>query len=114
MKWIFRTLGIAALVVLGFLVFGYITMYLWNWIMPYLFHLPTIDFYMAIGLVVLSKILFGGMRMRGGGGHWGYRKYWKAKWDNMTPDEREKFKSEFAEKCRHKWGRVEVKVEKTE
>ncbi len=66
MKWIFRILGIAALVAMGFVLFGYVTMYLWNWIMPYLFHLPTIDFYMAIGMVVLSKILFGGMRMRGG------------------------------------------------
>jgi Ca2+/H+ antiporter, TMEM165/GDT1 family len=111
MKWIFRGLGIAAIVVLAFFLFGYVTMYLWNWLMPYLFHLPEITFKMAIGLVILSKILFGGFR-GGRGGHWGRRKYWKAKWESMTPEEREQFKTTFAERCRHKWGRVEVKVEK--
>jgi hypothetical protein len=113
MRWILKIIGVLALVALAITVFGYVTMHLWNWIMVYLFHLPTIDFGMAIGLVILSKILFGGMRMRGGR-HWGYRKYWKAKWDNMTPEEREKYKAEFAQRCRHKWGNVEVKVEKGE
>lgn len=98
--------------VVGFLLFGYVTMYLWNWIMPYLFHLPVIDFPMAIGLVVLSKILFGGFKGRAHGGRWGQRKFWRAKWESMTPEEREQFKTQFAERCRHKWGRVEVKVEK--
>lgn len=113
MKWILKVIGICVVVALAFVLFGYVTMYLWNWLMPYLFHLPTIDFYMAIGLVVLSKILFGGMHMRGGR-HWGYRKYWKAKWASMTPEEREKFKTEFAQKCRHRWGSAEIKVEKSE
>jgi len=113
MKWIFKMIGICVVLALAFVVFGYVTMYLWNWLMPYLFHLPTIDFYMAIGLVLLSKILFGGMRMRGGR-HWGYRKYWKAKMAGMTPEEREKFKMEFAQKCRHRWGSADIKIEKSE
>jgi hypothetical protein len=57
---------IAAAVILGigaagglFILFGHIVMWLWNWIMPYLFQLPTIDFWMAWGIVVLSMILFG-------------------------------------------------------
>jgi hypothetical protein len=104
MKMILRGLGIAALFVVAFVVFGYVTMYLWNWLMPYLFHLPIIDFKMAMGLVLLSKILFGGMHMRGNGG-WGQRKYWKAKWQSMTPEEREKFKEDFAVRCKHKWGK---------
>ena len=111
MKWIFRGLGILALFVAAFFLFGFVTMYLWNEIMPYLFHLPTIDFRMAIGLVILSKILFGGMRMRaGGGGGWGQKKFWKAKWESMTPEEREKFKTDFAMRCKHKWGK-EPKIE---
>ena len=106
MKWIFRGLGIFALFVAAFFLFGFVTMYLWNEIMPYLFHLPTIDFRMAIGLVILSKILFGGIRMRGsGGGGWGQKKFWKAKWESMTPEEREKFKNDFAVRCKHKWGK---------
>lgn len=115
MKWIFKIIGGIFLFCLAIVLFGYVTMYLWNWIMPYLFHLPEVSFYMAIGLVILSKILFGGMRMRGGHGCWGHKAYyWKAKWSNMTPEEREKFKSEFAERCRHKWGSAEPKTEKGE
>jgi hypothetical protein len=110
MKWIFRGLGIVALFVVGFLAFGYVTMELWNWLMPYLFHLPVIDFKMAVGLVLLSKILFGSVQMRGNGG-WGQRKYWKAKWQSMTPEEREKFKSEFAVRCKSKWGKAEYRPE---
>jgi hypothetical protein len=112
MKWILRGLGIAALVVLAFFAFGYVTMYLWNWLMPYLFHLPEITFGMAIGLIILSKILFGGMRGRGG--HWGGGRYWKARWNNMTPEEREQFKAKFAQRCQSRWGSAEVKVEKSE
>lgn len=100
------------IVILALFLFGAITMYLWNWLMPELFHLPYINYYQAFGLVLLSKILFGGFRMRGGG--WGHRKYWRAKWESMTPDEREKFKNEFAERCRSKWGKVEIKVEQGE
>ena len=110
MKWIFRGLGIFALFVLAFILFGYVTMYLWNWLMPDLFNLKTIDFAQAMGLVILSKILFGGMRMRGSGG-WRQRKLWKAKWESLTPEEREQFKTEFAVRCKHKWGKAEAKAE---
>jgi hypothetical protein len=110
MKWIFRGLGIFALFVLAFVLFGYVTMYLWNQLMPVLFHLPVINFAQAIGLVILSKILFGGMRMRSGGG-WGHRKYWKAKWESMPPEDRDKFKAEFAMRCKHKWGKAEPNAE---
>lgn len=107
MKWILKIVGGFILFALAIAAFGYITMYLWNWIMPYLFQLPVIDFYMAIGLVILSKILFGGIRVREGK-RWGSGKYWKAKMDCMTPEDREKFKSEFATRCRSKWGGGDV------
>lgn len=41
------------------LLFGYPVMLLWNWIMPDLFKLPLITFWQAVGLVVLSRLLFG-------------------------------------------------------
>ena len=111
MKWIFKGIGVLALIGLAVYLFGYGTMWLWNYTMPELFHLPIIDFYHALALLLLSKILFGGCRGRG---HWGRGKMWKAKWEGMTPDEREQFKAKFAERCNRKWGRVEVKVERTE
>ena len=44
----------------GALVFGFVTMHLWNWLMPAIFGLKTITFLQALGLLVLGKILFGG------------------------------------------------------
>jgi len=38
--------------------FGFVIMWLWNWLMPDLFGLPEIRFWQAWGLVVLSHILF--------------------------------------------------------
>lgn len=40
------------------LLFGFILMWLWNWLMPDIFGLPIITFWQAWGLVVLSHILF--------------------------------------------------------
>jgi hypothetical protein len=103
---ILKVIGGLALFALAILLFGFGTMYLWNWIMPYLFHLPVIDFYMAIGMVLLSKILFGSIRVKNGG--WGQRRFWKAKWESMSDDDREKFKQDFAERCRKKWGKGDL------
>ena len=112
MNYFLKGLGIFVLVVLAFFALGFLTMHLWNWLMPYLFHLPTIDFYMAIGLVVLSKILLGGIRFKGDGSGWGKRQLWKAKWESMSEEDRDKFKQQFAERCKHRWGKVEINIEK--
>ena len=37
---------------------AWVVMSLWNWLMPYLFGLPEINFWMAFGLMVLVSILF--------------------------------------------------------
>jgi hypothetical protein len=50
-------LGVLFAAVMG-LVFGVIVMCLWNWLMPALFGLPTVGFWQAWGLVILSHILF--------------------------------------------------------
>ncbi|RRQ49834.1 hypothetical protein DZC72_04410 [Maribacter algicola] len=44
---------------------GYVVMYLWNWLMPYLFGIPTVGYWQAVGILLLSKIIFG---FGGGGG----------------------------------------------
>lgn len=111
MKWILRITGAFLLFALAFVLFGYVTMELWNWIMPYLFHLPSITFGMALGLVILSKILLGGIRVKAAG-PFGPRRFWKAKWESMTDEERENFKRDFAKRCNSKWGRADVQVEK--
>ena len=38
---------------------GFIVMWLWNWLMPELFGLPTLGYWQAVGLLFLAKIFFG-------------------------------------------------------
>ena len=53
------------------ILFGAVTMWLWNWLMPAIFKLPTISFWQAIGILVLSHILFKGNQFgKKGGRHW--------------------------------------------
>ena len=54
-----------------FVLFGTVTMWLWNWLMPTIFKLPTIGFWQAWGILALSHILFkGGCMKRSGKRHW--------------------------------------------
>lgn len=46
---------------------GAVTMWLWNWLMPTIFKLPTIGFWQAIGILLLSHILFRGSYFRRAG-----------------------------------------------
>jgi hypothetical protein len=113
MKWILKGICIAAVITLAILGFGYITMHLWNWLMPVLFKLPLISFSQALGLLILSKILFSGFGGKRGHRHCGHRGWggqhrggmWKKRWEekmaNMTPEQREKVKQEWS-KCG--WG----------
>ena len=41
------------------LLFGYIVMWLWNWLMPDVLGLTSITYWQAVGILALSKILFG-------------------------------------------------------
>lgn len=83
------------------LIFGEAVRYLWNWLMPTLFHLPVISFWQALGILVLSWLLFGGLRGRGHRG--GFRRNWRRRmeehWENMSPDEREKFRAWVQSRC---------------
>lgn len=51
--------GIIAITGLAIL-FGFIIMWLWNWLMPEIFGLTTLTYWQAIGLFILFKILLGG------------------------------------------------------
>jgi hypothetical protein len=47
------------LLFLGFLaLLGFVTMWLWNWLMPEIFGLTTIDYWQTWGLLLLSFIFF--------------------------------------------------------
>ncbi len=98
---ILKGIKIAAAVTFFAALFGFGTMYLWNWLVPALFHGPIISFCQAVGLLILSKILFGGFQCgMGRSGHCGRKsnhQQWKQRMEeriaNMTPEEKEKFKN---------------------
>src|SRR5262245_46706527 len=101
--WARRVALFILLAAIAILVFGGVVMLLWNNVLAQVTHVSTITFIQALGILVLAKILFGGFR-----GGWGSRRYyWKQRmrdrWNNMTPDEREKFKQEWQKRCGH-WG----------
>ncbi len=100
-----KGLWIGKFAVLGVLavgLFGWVTMSLWNWLVPALFGGPMVTFWQALGLLVLSKILFWGMgKGHHQGGPWKHY-YWRRKWNGMTPEERESFKDKMKEKWCYK------------
>lgn len=106
---LFKVLKIAVMITLFINIAGFGTMYLWNWLMPLLFKLPVISFLQAIGLLVLSKILFG--FGRGGSGRFGGRQRWQhrmqERFANMTPEEKEKFNQKMQNRCGDKFREFE-------
>ena len=64
--WILRGFKVLLFVALAATVFSFVVMWLWNWLMPVIFGLHAISFWQALGLLVLSKILFSGFRGRPG------------------------------------------------
>lgn len=77
---------------------AYGVMLLWNWLIPDLMGFGVLDYWHAVGLLVLSRVLFGSWGGRGGccsSKHgWGRHKWktrLKEKMENMTDEEKEKF-----------------------
>jgi hypothetical protein len=87
------------LMLAGAAVMGAMVMGLWNWIMPSLLTgAMTIDYWRALGLLVLCRILFGGFRGHGHGSWQEKREH--QRWQAMTPAEREQFHKHRADWCR--------------
>lgn len=94
-----KLLMFAPLAIVGMIAFiaigGTLVRLLWNGLLPPIFGLPAISFWQALGLLALSRILFGGFGMRGCGPRGFMRRR-----HEMTPEERERFR----EALRARWG----------
>lgn len=87
-KWfILAPLGFVVFITLG----GFVVMYLWNWLLPLLFGWPQVTFWQALGILALSRILFGGFGLHGGPGYSMRRRMMHKGIEHMTPEERERF-----------------------
>ena len=84
-RWFFRGF-LFVIVFIGLL--SLIVMLLWNWLMPLIFGLGNISYIEAIGLLILSKILFTGIGKRPSPYYYGRRKYWHERFEKQNPDEK--------------------------
>lgn len=101
--WILRAAKCAVLVAALLAIVSWVVMTLWNLLLPSLFALPAISFMQAAGLLLLSRILFGGLRGRGFGPGMGWRRHMHERWEQMTPEEREKLRTGLRGRC-GPWG----------
>lgn len=112
-KWMW----IAPLALIGFALFislgGYAVMSLWNWLLPPMFGWHALTFWQALGILVLSRLLFGGFAMHGGPRsrmgegfrarmrnrmHGRLEERMEEHFAAMTPDERERFRQRMRDK----------------
>lgn len=95
-KFVFALIAIVAV-----LFFGAIVMWLWNAILPEAVNnINKITYWQAVGLLVLSKILFSGFRGPGGDRKFGQAHKLREKYKNMTDEERQQFKDAWRQRCR--------------
>lgn len=108
--WIKKIVGFSLLALAGIALLTWVVMLLWNGVLAEVVPVSTVTYWQALGLLVLSKILFGGFRGKGGD----YKKRWKekmaAKLEGLSPEEREKIKEEWRNRC-NMWKRNSVEPE---
>lgn len=112
-----RKFLIAMLFITGLFLLPYIVMLLWNNILPEVIGVKTITYWQAIGIFILSKLLFGGFKT--GGKHHKMKEHFrncyenhkqhhsmkeelKDKFMNMSDEERENFRQKWKDKFQRK------------
>jgi len=101
-RWPLRAGAVIAAVIAVLALLALVVMLLWNSLVPQLFRGPPLEYWQALGLLLLSRILFGGLRRRGGWhGHWRQR-MWRERWESMTPEERAHLREHFQRRCGHR------------
>jgi hypothetical protein len=95
-RWVLKGLAFVGFVIAGLAVLSWVVMLLWNALLPGLFGAPPLRYLQAAGLLVLSRVLVGGLR--GHHGHWRHRA-WRERWESLTPEQRERLREKVARHC---------------
>jgi hypothetical protein len=100
-RWLVRIGRVLLIVLIAATVLGFIVMQLWNGLIPGLFNGPVLSFWQAVGLLLLSRILFfGGPGGRFGGGRRDrWRRRFEDRWEKMSPEERERMRERWGDRC---------------
>lgn len=109
--WLLRSLRFAFFGALFVALAGFVTMSLWNWLMPALFHGPAISLGQTFGLLLLSRLLFGGFRGGGRAGAWArQRRAWQQRMagrlDSLSPEQQEQFRQQMRSRCSMGWNKA--------
>ena len=84
--------------ILGFLaIFSFAVYELWNGVLANVLGVKTINYWQALGILVLSRILFGGFPCKRSGPPW--RRGMMEHWQSLTPEEREKLREKLGHHC---------------
>ena len=86
-------------------VMGLATAGLWNLLMPAIFGLRAINFWQALGLLVLSRVLFGRL---GGWRHRMDKTRFVRGLKDLTPEERQRFRYAMETRCGGSFGEGEA------
>jgi hypothetical protein len=102
-RWVTKGAAFLVLALAIVAVVSFVVMSLWNALIPNLFHGPVLQYWQAVGLLILCRLLFGGFRGRGHGWHshgpGGGRRHWRQHWESMTPEERERLRAKMKSRC---------------
>ncbi|MGZ5185602.1 MAG: hypothetical protein ACXWCV_14500 [Caldimonas sp.] len=90
-------LRLALLAVVALAAVGAVVTVLWNALLPALFGAPAIGFWQALGLLLLTRILVGGLR--GGHGRMHWRARMSERWAAMSEEERSRFRAGMRHRC---------------
>jgi len=101
-RWIGKAFKFCLFVAFMGLLVGFLVMTLWNNLIPAIFQSPVITFWQALGLLVLSRLLFTGFFRPFG---WAanrsssWRRRWEKKMESLSPEEREKIRQAYERRC---------------
>ena len=86
-----KILRVLIVAVIAIPLFGFVVEQLWNRLVPPIFGWKSITFVQALGLFVLSKILFGGFHRHNRGRRWD--RGMMDRWAAMSPEDRDRFRA---------------------
>lgn len=93
-----KSVFIVLAMLLMVLALGAVVMWLWNAILPELFAVPRLTYPKALGLFLLSRILFGSFRF--GRGHMRHKgMHIKERFMQMSEEEKRVFKEKWEQRC---------------
>jgi hypothetical protein len=86
-----------------FLLLGVVVMFLWNSFLPRTPHINNINYWQALGLMVLCRVLFGGFEGVWGSSHnYNPKRNLKDKLMSMDDADRKVFKEEWRKRCENR------------